>query len=29
MSAKTALVKLPVITAVDTTFGNARRSRAY
>src|SRR5262245_7474529 len=29
ISDKTALVKLPVITAVDTTCGKANRSRAY
>jgi hypothetical protein len=29
MSDKTVLVKFPVITAVETTFGNAKRMRAY
>ena len=29
VSDRMALVKLPVITAVETTFGEAKRSRAY
>src|SRR6516165_3856119 len=29
ISDNTALVRLPVITAVETAFGKARRSRAY
>src|SRR5215831_18900113 len=29
ISDKTVLVRFPVITAVETTFGNAKRRRAY